>query len=84
MSLTAAEDTHIYLYDAEQDAFTKSVALWRSGLRTPTASQTQHGALIDRVRRTGRSMVIDDIPHHELYATSDAIKTGSNLLPVFP
>jgi signal transduction histidine kinase len=84
MSLTAAEDTHIYLYDAEQDTFTKSVALWRSGLRTPAASQTQHGALIDRVRHTGRPMVIDNIPQHELYATSEALKTGVKSIAGFP
>jgi GAF domain-containing protein len=45
MSLTAAEDTHIYLYDAEQDAFAKSVVLWRSGVRTgePRAALSKPG-----------------------------------------
>ncbi len=84
MSLTAAEDTHIYLYDAEQDAFAKSVALWRSGLRAPATSQPQHSGLIDQVRRSGRPMVIDDVPHHELYATPEALKTGLKSIAGFP
>lgn len=84
MSLTAAEDTHIYLYDSEHDAFAKSVALWRSGLRTPTTSHAQHGPLIDRVRNSGRPMVIDNIPQHELYATSEALKSGIKSIAGFP
>jgi two-component system NtrC family sensor kinase len=84
MSLTAAEDTHIYLYDTEQDVFTKSVALWRSGLRAPAASQTQHSGLIDRVRRSGRSMVIDNVPQHELYASPDVLNTGIKSIAGFP
>ncbi|HSD84096.1 MAG TPA: GAF domain-containing protein [Anaerolineae bacterium] len=84
MSLTAAEDTHIYLYDAEADAFTKSVALWRSGLRKPTASQLPHAGLIDRVRRSGRPIVIDNALKHELYATPEAAQWGIKSIAGFP
>ena len=61
MGLTAAEDTHIYLYDAEQDTFAKSVVLWRSGVRKPAATQAQHAGLINRVRISGHPMVIDNV-----------------------
>ncbi len=84
MSLTAAEDTHIYLYDAEQDSFAKSVVLWRSGVRKLAASQTQHAGLIDRVRRSGRPIVIDNALEHELYATPGAAKWGIKSIAGFP
>jgi len=84
MGLTAAEDTHIYLYDAEQEAFTKSVALWRSGVRTPAASHAQHSGLIDRVRRSGQPLVIDNVPQHELYADSEAPNRNLKSIAGFP
>jgi two-component system NtrC family sensor kinase len=84
MSLTAAEDTHIYLYDAEHDVFAKSVALWRSGLRAPTVPQTQPRGLIDRVRRSARPLVIDDAPRHELYASPEALEGGLKSIAGFP
>ncbi|CAG0926653.1 Sensor kinase CckA [Thermoflexales bacterium] len=84
MSLTAAEDTHIYLYDVEADAFTKSVALWRSGLRKPAASQRPHAELIDRVRRSGRPIVIDNALEHEIYATPEAAQWGIKSIAGFP
>jgi signal transduction histidine kinase/putative methionine-R-sulfoxide reductase with GAF domain len=65
MSLTAAEDTHIYLYDAEHDAFAKSVVLSRSGARTLAVSQAQPTQLIDEVRRSGQPIVTDHGLAHE-------------------
>ena len=84
MSLTAAEDTHIYLYDAEQDAFAKSVVLWRSGVRKLAAAQTQHAGLIDRVRRSGRPIVIDSVQERELYAAQDEATGGIQSTAGFP
>jgi signal transduction histidine kinase/putative methionine-R-sulfoxide reductase with GAF domain len=84
MSLTAAEDTHIYLYDPGADAFSKSVALWRSGLRKPAASQAPHAGLIDRVRRSGRPIVIDNALAHDLYAAPEAAQWGIKSIAGFP
>ena len=83
MGLTAAEDTHIYLYDAEQDAFAKSVALWRSGVRKPAASQAQHAGLIDRVRRSGHPIVIDNCLSMSCMPRRKRPNGASNRLPVF-
>lgn len=84
MSLTAAEDTHIYLYDAEQDAFAKSVVLWRSGVRKLAAVQAQHAGLIDQVRRSGRPIVINNALEHELYAAPEAAKWNIKSIAGFP
>ncbi len=84
MSLTAAEDTHIYLYDAEQDSFAKSVVLWRSGVRKLAATQAQHAGLIDRVRISGHPIVIDNALEHELYATSEAAQWSIKSIAGFP
>ena len=84
MSLTAAEDTHIYLYDADSNAFDKSVALWRSGLRRPTTEPPQAGSLIDQVRRGGRSIVIDDVSRHELSLTLEAAQHNIKSIAGFP
>jgi signal transduction histidine kinase/putative methionine-R-sulfoxide reductase with GAF domain len=84
MTLTAAEDTQIFLYDAEQDAFSKSVVLWRSGVRKLAASQTQHAGLIDRVRRSGRPIVIDNVLEHELYTASEVAGWGVKSIAGFP
>ncbi len=84
MGLTAAEDTHIYLYDAEHDDFLKSVALWRSGVRKPAASQPREGGLTERVRRSGRPIVIDDAVHHELYSSPEALQWGIKSIAGFP
>jgi signal transduction histidine kinase/putative methionine-R-sulfoxide reductase with GAF domain len=84
MTLTAAEDTHIYLYDVVTDTFNKSVALWRSGLRKPAASQAQHAGLIDRVRRSGHPMVIDNARAHDLYAAPEAEQWGIKSIAGFP
>jgi signal transduction histidine kinase/putative methionine-R-sulfoxide reductase with GAF domain len=84
MTLTAAEDTHIYLYDAEADAFNKSVALWRSGLRRPAASQAPHAGLIDRVRRGGRPIVIDNALEHDLYTVPEAAQWSIKSIAGFP
>jgi signal transduction histidine kinase/putative methionine-R-sulfoxide reductase with GAF domain len=84
MGLTAAEDTHIYLYDAEQDSFAKSVVLWRSGVRKLASSQTQHAGLIDQVRRSGRPIVIDNALEHELYTTEDVATGGFKSIAGFP
>ena len=84
MSLTAAEDTHIYLYDTTAGVFNKSVALWRSGLRKPATLQAQHAGLIDRVRRGGRPIVIDDAQVHDLYATPEAAHWGIKSIAGFP
>jgi GAF domain-containing protein len=83
MSLTAAEDTHIYLYDAAADEFNKSVALWRSGLRKPAGSQVQHAGLIDLVRRGGRPIVMTT-PRCTICMPRRKLHSGtSNRSPVF-
>jgi signal transduction histidine kinase/putative methionine-R-sulfoxide reductase with GAF domain len=84
MGLTAAEDTQIFLYDAEQDTFAKSVVLWRSGVRKLAASQTQHAGLIDQVRRGGRPIVIDNVLEHDLYAAQQATPGGVRSIAGFP
>jgi signal transduction histidine kinase/putative methionine-R-sulfoxide reductase with GAF domain len=84
MGLTAAEDTHIYLYDAEQDAFAKSVVLWRSGVRQLAATQAQHAALIDRVRRSGEPIVVDNVLEHELYTLQEVARWGIKSIAGFP
>jgi signal transduction histidine kinase/putative methionine-R-sulfoxide reductase with GAF domain len=84
MGLTAAEDTHIFLYDTDQNEFGKSVALWRSGVRKPAATQPPAGGLIDQVRSSGRSIVVDDALQHELYATLEAMKRGIKSIAGFP
>jgi signal transduction histidine kinase len=84
MGLTAAEDTQIYLYDAERDAFAKSVVLWRSGVRKLAASQAQHAGMIDQVRRTGHPLVIDNVQKHELYAVPEVANWGIKSVAGFP
>jgi signal transduction histidine kinase/putative methionine-R-sulfoxide reductase with GAF domain len=83
MSLTAAENTHIYLYDTVQDVFHKAVGLWRSGLRE-AAPQAQHAGLIDRVRRSGHAIVIDHATDHELYASPEAARWQIKSIAGFP
>jgi signal transduction histidine kinase/putative methionine-R-sulfoxide reductase with GAF domain len=84
MGLTAAEDTHIYLYDTEQDAFAKSVVLWRSGVRELATAQPQHAGLIDRVRRSGQPIVIDNMMAHELYAAPEMAHSKIKSIAGFP
>ncbi len=84
LSLTTAEDTHIYLYDAETDTFTNAVALWRSGEHKPAVMQPRRGGLTDRVRRGGEAIVIDDAPAHELYSSPEAQAWGIKSIAGFP
>ena len=84
MSLTAAEDTHIYLYDAAQDAFAKSVVLWRSGVRKLAAAQAQHARLIVLVRLSGHSIVIDNVADHDLFTGVEAAAWGVKSIAGFP
>jgi signal transduction histidine kinase/putative methionine-R-sulfoxide reductase with GAF domain len=84
MGLTAAEDTHIYLYDAEQDVFAKSVVLWRSGVRELAMAQPQHAGLIDQVRLSGQPIVINNVLEHELYAASETAKVKIKSIAGFP
>ncbi len=84
LQLTEAEDTHIFLYDAELDEFNQSVALWRSGERRPAVSKPRRGGLTDRVRSGGQTIVIDNAPEHELYSTPEALKWGIKSIAGFP
>lgn len=84
LSLTGAEDTHIYLWDEARGIFAHSVALWQSGARKPAVTQPRRGGLTDRVRRSGEAIVIDDAPHHELYATPEALRWGIQSIAGFP
>ena len=83
MSLTAAENTHIYLYDTAQDVFHKAVGLWRSGLRE-AAPQAQHAGLIEQVRRSGHAIVIDRAAQHELYSSPEAALWQIKSIAGFP
>ncbi len=84
LSLTGAEDTHIYLWDEAREAFAYSVALWRSGERKPAVTQPRRDGLTDRVRRGGTAIVIDDAPHHELYSSPEARHWGIESIAGFP
>lgn len=84
LNLTAAEDTHIYLYDEAADAFTNAVARWRSGESKPAVAQPRRDGLTDRVRRGGQAIVIDDAPTHELYSSPEAQAWGIKSIAGFP
>jgi len=84
MSLTTAEDTHIFLYDEARDEFTHALAMWRSGARKPAVAQPRRGGLTDRVRQSGQPIVIDDAPQHELYSSPEALKWGIQSIAGFP
>jgi len=84
LSLTGAEDTHIYLWDEVRETFAHSVALWRSGARKPAVTQPRRGGLTDRVRTGGEAIVIDDAPHHELFSSPEAQTWGLQSIAGFP
>ncbi|MBI5564885.1 MAG: GAF domain-containing protein [Chloroflexi bacterium] len=84
LTLTGAEDTHIYLWDEVRAAFAYSVALWQSGERKPAVTQPRRDGLTDRVRRSGQAIVIDDAPRHELYSSPDARNWGLQSIAGFP
>ncbi len=84
LSLTDAEDTHIYLWDETRDIFSYSVALWQSGARKPAVTQPRRDGLTDRVRRGGAAILIDDAPHHELYSSPEALNWGIQSIAGFP
>ena len=74
LSLLEASDCHIYLYDETTDVLTLGTALWEDGRREPAVEKPRSDGLTYSVARSGLPIVINDVPHHPLYAAPDARK----------
>ncbi len=84
LTLVGANDCHIYLYDEATETFTFGTALWKSGRREPAVQALRRDGLTATVARGGRPIVINDAPHHPLYATPEAQKWSMQAIAGFP
>jgi diguanylate cyclase (GGDEF)-like protein len=84
LELVQATDVHIYLYDAEKDAFTFGTALWEDGRRTPAVPHVRRDGITATVARSGRRMVINDVSSHPLFADPEARAWGLKSFASFP
>ena len=83
LTLMAATDCHIYLYDETSDTFTFGTALWENGRREAAVDPRSDG-FTATVARQGHAMVINDTAQHPLYATAEAQEWGVQAIAGFP
>ena len=84
LTLMAATDCHIYLYDEASDTFTFGTALWEDGRREAAVEAPRSDGFTATVARKGHAMVINDTARHPLYATPEAQKRGIQAVAGFP
>jgi NtrC-family two-component system sensor histidine kinase KinB len=72
--LTGAQDIHLYLYDDETDVLTFGASLWDTGERDAEFAVPRLDGLTGRVARSGRTIVVEDMARHPLFAPV-ALKT---------
>ncbi|MDY7075519.1 MAG: GAF domain-containing protein [Chloroflexota bacterium] len=84
LTLVGATDCHIYLYDETTETFTFGAALWEDGRREAAIKSLRPHGLTATVAREGHPIVINDAPHHPLYASPQAQKWGVRSIAGFP
>jgi len=84
LSITKADNVHIYLYDEAQGRFTIGTALWQDGRRTPAVKEPRPHGLTSTVQRTGRPLIINDAPSHPLFQDGKALQWKLHAIAGFP
>jgi len=84
LTLVGAADCHIYLYDEANETFTFGAALWKDGRREAAVKAPRRAGLTAAVVREGRSVVINDAPHHPFYTTPEAQKWNVQAIAGIP
>lgn len=84
LSITHANDCHIFLYDEETGTFTFGAALWAGGSRIPFVSQPRADGLTATVVKKGEPLVINEVQKHPLYRTEKALSWGLESIAGFP
>jgi signal transduction histidine kinase len=67
LHLVAADDAHIFLYDAKKDKLTFGTALWMSERRTEPFSEPRRDGLTYAVARSGKRIAISDADQNPLF-----------------
>ncbi|MFQ5614199.1 MAG: GAF domain-containing protein [Anaerolineae bacterium] len=73
--VTAAQNAHIFLYDAGRLAF--GAALWADGRQTPVLEEPRTEGLTYTVARRGEPVFVSDMHAHPLYADAPPDWTGA-------
>lgn len=72
LSLTRADDIHIYLYDAETDTLVFGTALWRDGSRQPAVDEPRQDGLTWQIVRSRHPIIINQAGQHPLFSSGAA------------
>ena len=67
LHLVAADDAHIFLYDAKEDKLTFGTALWMSERRTEPFAEPRRDGLTYAVARSGKRIAISDADQNPLF-----------------
>jgi PAS domain S-box-containing protein len=84
LALVGATDCHIYLYDEARETFAFGTALWDDGRREPAVTAPRRTGLTATVAREAQPIIINDAPHHPLYASPEAQKWNVQAVAGFP
>jgi diguanylate cyclase (GGDEF)-like protein/PAS domain S-box-containing protein len=84
LSLVGATNCHIYLYDEASETFTFGTALWEDGRREAAVKVPRRDGLTATVAQGSQAIVINDAPHHPLYATPEAQNWDVQAIAGFP
>ena len=84
LALVGATDCHIYLYDEARETFSFATALWDDGRRVPVVTAPRRTGLTATVARVAQPIIINDAPHHPLYASPEAQKWNVQAVAGFP
>lgn len=84
LKLVGADDAHIFMYEPDQDELVFGAALWKDGRREPAVAKPRQDGLTARVLYGAEPIVINDAPHHPLYASPDAQPWGIHAIAGFP
>lgn len=84
LKLVDASNLHIYLYNANSNAFTFGSALWRNGRRGAAVDAPRANGLTATVVQRAEPVVINDASSHELYQADTAQRWGISAIAGFP
>ena len=84
LSITQANDCHIFLYDEKTQTFTFGAALWEDGRREPFVEQPRPNGLTATIAKQGQPLIIDQVHQHPLYADEEAQSWGLESIAGFP
>jgi GAF domain-containing protein len=84
LKLIAANNVHIFLYDADRDEFTFGSALSRDGNRRPAVEKPRSNGITAAIIRTAEAHIIGDAGRHPFFQSPEAAAWGIGAIAGFP